>query len=1455
MNRPTPDQPDTSATRTPPGEAGWAQRVFGGRYRWWWRAGLATLLLAMIPVVLLLHYTRPVHLKPLLEARLSRQLGGPVTIGQARMSLTGQLTLESVWLEVPTPEPPADTPTTNANLSGDPGKSPATTPHDTGTGAAKGLDFAKLAEVERIEVQLGLSGLLRGELRVQELRLVRPQLHVIEDVERGVLNLEMLRPEARPQSGLRLKLPPVIDLDAARVRFAEVRSGRLRTLEAMRLAGELRERPAGSRRYDFTLRQYDESARVGATLSGRFDAGTPALELNLDGFEMAMVHRQLLPEHLRRWWDLVRPAGRLPRLRLQMQADGEGRLRLQEATLDLAEVSVTPPWAALDRAGLIPPPPPPTRRRQAATDGPLRVAADGSYVPVTADEANTPSGPADAPPRPADATLPTATGRPPQTRMTRVSGQVVARRDEVELHDLTGVIEGVRFHVQGRWGMEPGAGSQMKISTDPFVLEPEPPYLPALPEVARVLHHRLEPSGRFQLATKLTQVGPGRPVEVQGTLKVLGARSRFHEFPYPLQDVRGLIRFDRESIRLESLVARGPAGGTVTLDGEISPPSPEAGVRLSITGRDLPLDDSVRAALKPEQRSAVAQLFDAELHAALIDEGVIRAAAGAGAASQASADPGSQPDPTSAPGQASDIDDGADPVAAFDPGGRVNVRVLVDKPRGRGVKPAVTTRLDAAGLRVLFRHWPYPLIGRSGQVVIQPGRVDLEGVEFTGLSGGRGVLAGHLEADPADSTKLVPHLRARGELPIDALLRHAIRGDARQAVDDLHARGRVVGEAVIDQPAGLDRPRWRVEGRLDQASAQPYAGRFRLSQIDGEFTLGPGGLEVHRLAGQRGHARVELSGALDWAGDPRRASLRLAAEGLRVEPALLDVLPPGSEARDALAKLFADHAPDGVTDLQLTWDRRVPAPVAPDPDARVDAAATPAAAAPPIPAAESDFTLTLQPKVLEANYRGDRLRFPSIAGEVVVHPTYARLKDLDLRFATGTTTLRGVVGLDGQTPTALSLKARATAACPYTRKFLPPAVVAVMNQLDFAGDFYLQEARLYHRPTPTLAKDGSGNVDPTAAPAPADAIGADDSASQAKKHDAPAESDPTPTLEFDAKIQLTGARLTAGLPVTELQGQLKTRVRRYADEARPRLELTLDAEHLRLADRRIAPLRLTLDNQADPERLALRDAMGGVYGGVLVIEGSLPLDSRQNYRLGLTLSDVEVDPFLRPAEADPTYGLLPARPNFDNAATEKTPAETAETADGTPTAKAMPVRRFSNQRRRLDAGLLSASLMLESPMDRPAQRLGRGALQVRDARLYDKPLSTALLRATSFALPSGAPLDAASARYLVDGPTVYFDQLSMSGPGIRIEGGGTLSLPETALDLVMVPRATAGPRLGPISDLIDFFKDELIAIHVTGTIADPQTDVASLTGLTRGWTDSFGPHRATLNARDEIDGP
>ena len=155
--------------------------------------------------------------------------------------------------------------------------------------------------------------------------------------------------------------------------------------------------------------------------------------------------------------------------------------------------------------------------------------------------------------------------------------------------------------------------------------------------------------------------------------------------------------------------------------------------------------------------------------------------------------------------------------------------------------------------------------------------------------------------------------------------------------------------------------------------------------------------------------------------------------------------------------------------------------------------------------------------------------------------------------------------------------------------------------------------------------------------------------------------------------------------------------------------------------------------------------------------------------------------------------------------------------------------------------MLSASLAIEGEPgeDAPRHRSGRGNLEIRDAKIYEVPLEMGRLQIVNLSLPTASSFDRASASYLLYDDTVKFDSIAFEAPTVQIVGDGKMQYSTRALDLNLSSRNAGAIGLGPITDFIRFFKDELASIHVSGTLTDPKVDVRAFNSNMENWDESL----------------
>ena len=287
-------------------------------------------------------------------------------------------------------------------------------------------------------------------------------------------------------------------------------------------------------------------------------------------------------------------------------------------------------------------------------------------------------------------------------------------------------------------------------------------------------------------------------------------------------------------------------------------------------------------------------------------------------------------------------------------------------------------------------------------------------------------------------------------------------------------------------------------------------------------------------------------------------------------------------------------------------------------------------------------------------------------------------------------------------------------------------------------------------------------------------------------------------LSFNGRVMLPGVSMRIGMPITDLHGRLDIRYARTRDGEMPDIELQLRADRLRAMDRLIEPLSLDLTSDKDAAALRIRALEGRMYDGTLTGDGTLQAKPDGSYRLELAMQDVRLRPLLEPSNES-----------------EITRAGTASNGGAGNTER---------------TGRLDAGLTLEGAYNDAARRRGRGAVEVRHAALFDRPLAMALLQTANLTLPAADTFDRASIRYVVDGQTIHLEDIRFEAPTFAITGAGTMQYPTRALNLTLFAR-NPGDKLGPISEMVNVLKDQLVCIKVGGTLTDPKTEVVSLEGL------------------------
>ncbi|MGA2230935.1 MAG: hypothetical protein ABSH22_08555 [Tepidisphaeraceae bacterium] len=275
-----------------------------------------------------------------------------------------------------------------------------------------------------------------------------------------------------------------------------------------------------------------------------------------------------------------------------------------------------------------------------------------------------------------------------------------------------------------------------------------------------------------------------------------------------------------------------------------------------------------------------------------------------------------------------------------------------------------------------------------------------------------------------------------------------------------------------------------------------------------------------------------------------------------------------------------------------------------------------------------------------------------------------------------------------------------------------------------------------------------------------------------------------PDADFAFTVTCEKGSLNIGVPCDQLNGSAAIAGTIRAGELR-QLQGTIAASALRLAGRPASNLEATLSKPANQPTLHVTGlkatvADGDVAGDLAV---SLPDQKSGRYAINMVLNDADV-------------GELTGDLNTKL------------------------------------SGRLSASLQMAGSTSDVSDRQGRGDVRVAGAQMYQLPLLLGLFQVTNLALPISSPFERAEARYNVQGQRVTLEKIQLSSKDMAMQGGGHIDFGAKQVDLTFdtaTPTWLSIPLVGPMWQKAE---NELMQIHVKGSILSPKISASSLDTVT-----------------------
>jgi len=167
---------------------------------------------------------------------------------------------------------------------------------------------------------------------------------------------------------------------------------------------------------------------------------------------------------------------------------------------------------------------------------------------------------------------------------------------------------------------------------------------------------------------------------------------------------------------------------------------------------------------------------------------------------------------------------------------------------------------------------------------------------------------------------------------------------------------------------------------------------------------------------------------------------------------------------------------------------------------------------------------------------------------------------------------------------------------------------------------------------------------------------------------------------------------------------------------------------------------------------------------------------------------------------------------------------------------------------------MTVNLAVAGAVGDVASRRGSGSLVISGGDVVGVPLMAPMLELSNLIPPIGDKLNYLQATCYVQGPVVNFEDIRLQSSTVEMVGGGTMRLPEMALDLRFNSRGRA--RVPVWSDILEGLRNEVLTTTVTGTLKEPVFGSSSLSGVRGLLSAIFGePERGAAPAASPVAAP
>lgn len=870
-----------------------------------------------------------------------------------------------------------------------------------------------------ITVHYRRSGLWRGRIDPTKIVLVDPVLTITEDVERDLLNVQLLTPIFSGDGEMSL---PEISADRGEFRFAQVHDGSYHLMGILPVQGELSTVSKHPNQYHLELRQSVAQTDVATAFSLDADIDTFAHTVRgtIRGLSFVERFQNLLPSKFRNVLDEFELTGSLPNIAFFIDREAGWRIDVPIHNVQL----ILPPLAKdKDRLQLI------------DVSGLFWLTEDGLHF-------------------------------------DRIIGTVAGRNDDnVLIYRVDGEIDG--------YSIDAPFNIQLK-TVEPLNIPEKPTYIHALPESVQKVFRMLTFVGQVGITMDIWRDKTADVIEYEGYVKIIDtpsidtrlsspnsqlahtiaqqyhtpASGQFEHFPYKLTNCHGTVVFSknklRDEIRIKKITGNTSGNSTATITGVFEPLGKHPSIDLNIVAENIPLDSKLYEAFDDDGKHAIDLFFCKSAYDRLLNDGWFvtpndkqqaRAAHRKISEQLSRLDTDALDEIQKLQSELNDLESLlAKPQFAFRQA-HADANIHVVSPYGKDKPIDVIADVVLHDADFVFEHFTYPMRVTSGKLKISPSGISLYNINAIGLHGGELVFSGDVVLPKQVNGDIKPDLNLDvKDMPVDLLFYQALPEPQNQFVQNLNLTGRidVVGHVFTDDQQQTDVD---MHIKIDKAVAYPGDGRHKLSDVRGELRLSLHDANIDHFAARHDDEQIEITGHADWSEpDNPQTSLHAKVTDMRLLETVLDLLKPFSDVSQ-LEKFWSDQNIVGLTDVDVTYNRQ---------------------------GDKITYNVRLDPSELAFDYNNERVNLTDVTGSMEFVPGKVILEGFGAVLDDNVIDdISGIIRLDPELMIEVDLKCRIDNFTPVTQAVLPLTVMEVVNALKVEGAFDIDFA-LLHSPYATV---------------------------------------------------------------------------------------------------------------------------------------------------------------------------------------------------------------------------------------------------------------------------------------------------------------------------------------------------------------------------------------------------